>query len=87
MWWNKNWQGKPKYSEETCPSAILSITNATLLDLVSNTNRRGGKPVTNRLSYGKAVDGPNRSCPAPYSPAIMTGRRPGLNRRKKTSEV
>jgi hypothetical protein len=24
--WNENWQGKPKYSEETCPSATLSTT-------------------------------------------------------------
>jgi hypothetical protein len=22
-WWNEDWQGKPKYSEETCPSATL----------------------------------------------------------------
>jgi hypothetical protein len=21
-WWNKNWQGKPKHSEKTCPSAL-----------------------------------------------------------------
>jgi hypothetical protein len=27
IWWNENWQGKLKYSEETCPSAILSTTN------------------------------------------------------------
>jgi hypothetical protein len=23
-WWNENWQGKQKYSEKTCPSAICS---------------------------------------------------------------
>jgi hypothetical protein len=23
--WNENWQGRPKFSEKTCPSAILSI--------------------------------------------------------------
>jgi hypothetical protein len=28
--WNE-WQGKPKYSEETCPSATLSATNSTTL--------------------------------------------------------
>jgi hypothetical protein len=28
-WWNEDWQGKPKYSEKTCPSAILSTTNPT----------------------------------------------------------
>jgi hypothetical protein len=27
--WNKNWQGKPKYSEETRHSATLSATNLT----------------------------------------------------------
>jgi hypothetical protein len=30
-WWNEDWQGKPKYSEKTCPSATLSITNPTRL--------------------------------------------------------
>jgi hypothetical protein len=34
-WWNKNWQGKPKYSVKTCPSAILSIINPIWLDLGS----------------------------------------------------
>jgi hypothetical protein len=36
MWssrWNENWQGKPKYSEKTCPSATLSTTNPTWPDL------------------------------------------------------
>jgi hypothetical protein len=32
-WWNEDWQGKPKYSEKTYPSAILSTTNPTWLDL------------------------------------------------------
>jgi hypothetical protein len=27
-WWNKNWQGKPKCSEKTCPSATLSTTKS-----------------------------------------------------------
>jgi hypothetical protein len=27
-WWNENWQGKPKYSEKTCPSATLSTTKS-----------------------------------------------------------
>jgi hypothetical protein len=47
-WWN-DWQGKPKYSEKTCPSAALSTTNPTFC-----LGHRGGKPVTNRLSYGTA---------------------------------
>jgi hypothetical protein len=51
-WWNKDWQGKPKYSEKTCPSATLCTTNPTWLDPGLNPGRRGGKPATNRLSYG-----------------------------------
>jgi hypothetical protein len=53
-WWNEDWQGKPKYSERTCPSATLSTTNPTRPDLGWNPGRRGGKPATNRLSYGTA---------------------------------
>jgi hypothetical protein len=52
--WNENWQRKPKYSEKTCLSVTLSTTNPTWFDLVSNLGRRGGKPATNRLSYGTA---------------------------------
>jgi hypothetical protein len=50
--WNEDWQGKPKYSEKTCPSATLSTTNPTWPDPGLNPGRRGGKPATNRLSYG-----------------------------------
>jgi hypothetical protein len=46
--------GEPKYSEKTCPGAVLSITNSTWLDLVSNPDRRIVKPATNCLSYGAA---------------------------------
>jgi hypothetical protein len=52
--WNENWQGKPKYLEKTCPTATLSTTNPTWPDPGSNPGRRGGKPATNRLSYGAA---------------------------------
>jgi hypothetical protein len=52
---NEDWQGKPKYSEKTCPSATLSTTNPTWLDPGLNPGRRGGKPATNRLSYGAAI--------------------------------
>jgi hypothetical protein len=52
--WNENWQGKPKYSEKTCPSSTLSTTNPTWSDLGWNPGRRGGKPATNRLSYDTA---------------------------------
>jgi hypothetical protein len=37
-----------------CPSVILSTTDSTWLDLGSNPGCGGGKPVTNRLSYGTA---------------------------------
>jgi hypothetical protein len=53
--WNEDWQGKPKYSEKTCPSATFSTTNPTWRDPGSNPGRRGGKPATNRLSYGAAI--------------------------------
>jgi hypothetical protein len=47
-------QGKPKYSETTCPRATLSITNPTWPYPGSNPGRRGGKPATKGLSYGAA---------------------------------
>jgi hypothetical protein len=53
-WWNDDWQGKPKYSEKTCPNASLSTTNPTCCP-EANPGRRGGKPATNRLSYGTAL--------------------------------
>jgi hypothetical protein len=53
-WWNKDWQGKPKYSEKICPRGTLFTTNPTWLDPVLNPGSRGGKPATNRLSYGAA---------------------------------
>jgi hypothetical protein len=49
IWWNEEWQGKPKYSKKTCPSATLFTTNPTWPDPGSNPGRRGGKPATNRL--------------------------------------
>jgi hypothetical protein len=63
MWssrWNANWQGKPKYSEKTCPSATLSTTNPTWPDAGSNPGRCAGKPATNRPSYGTVLIGSNR---------------------------
>jgi hypothetical protein len=50
----KDWQGKPKYSEKTCPSATLSTKNPTWPDPGSNPGRRDRKPATNRLNYGAA---------------------------------
>jgi hypothetical protein len=52
--WNENWQGKLKYSEKTCCNATLFPANPTWPNMCSNTGRRGGKPATNRLSYGTA---------------------------------
>jgi hypothetical protein len=49
-----DWQGEPKYSEKTYPSAALSTTNPTCCP-GANPGRRGGKPATNRLSYGTAM--------------------------------
>jgi hypothetical protein len=53
-WWNENWQGKPKYSEKTCPSATLFTTNPTWSGLGSNPGRSLEKPAINGLSYGTA---------------------------------
>jgi hypothetical protein len=47
-------QGKPKYSEKTYPSATLSTTNPTCQTRARTPGRHGGKPATNRLSYGAA---------------------------------
>jgi hypothetical protein len=52
--WNENLKGKPKYSEKTCPSAILYTKNPTWPDLGPNPGHHGEKPATNRLSYGRA---------------------------------
>jgi hypothetical protein len=43
-------------SEKICPSAALSNRNPTWFDLGSNPGRCGGKPETNRLSCGTALD-------------------------------
>jgi hypothetical protein len=51
-WWN-DWQGKPKYSEKNCPRSALSTTNPTCCP-DANPCHHGGKPATNRLSYGTA---------------------------------
>jgi hypothetical protein len=44
--WNDTDRGKQK--KKNCPSATLSTTNPTWLDL-------GAKPMTNRMSYGTAI--------------------------------
>jgi hypothetical protein len=45
-------KGNRSTAEKTCPSGALSTTNPTCIDPVLNPGRRGGKPATNRLSYG-----------------------------------
>jgi hypothetical protein len=47
IWWNEDWQGKPKYSEKTCPNATLSTTNPTWPDPGLNPGRHSGKLATN----------------------------------------
>jgi hypothetical protein len=47
IWWNEDWQGKPKYSKKTCPSVTLFTTNPTWPDPGLNPGRYGGKPATN----------------------------------------
>jgi hypothetical protein len=50
-WWNEDWQGKPKYTEKLPQRHFIPH------DPGSNPDRRGGKPLTNRLSYGAAYYG------------------------------
>jgi hypothetical protein len=50
IWWNEDWQGKPKYSEKTGPQCHFVHHKSHLLDPGSNPGRRDGKPATNRLS-------------------------------------
>jgi hypothetical protein len=52
--WMKIGKGKPKYSEKTFSNATLSTINSIRLDPGSNPGGPGGKPATNRLSYGAA---------------------------------
>jgi hypothetical protein len=47
--------GRGNRGKKPYPSAIVSTTNSTLLDMVSNPGRRDGKPANNRLSYGAVL--------------------------------
>jgi hypothetical protein len=64
--WNEDWQGKPKYSKKTCSSTTLSTTNPNWPDPDSNSDRRSGKSVTNRLSYAAAYTYSLFSCELLY---------------------
>jgi hypothetical protein len=46
------WAGETEVLGENLPQRYLSTTNPKWPDLESNPGRRGGKPATNRLSYG-----------------------------------
>jgi hypothetical protein len=52
--WNEIDKEKPKYSEETCPSATWSTTNPKWTDPGSNPGLHGERPATNRLNHGTA---------------------------------
>jgi hypothetical protein len=68
IWWNEDWQGDPKYSEKTCPSATLSTTNPTWPDPGSNPGRRCGKLELWRGLAGVQICGIHES----YSPNSYT---------------
>jgi hypothetical protein len=51
-WWNENWQGKPT------PAPLWPPQNPTWQTRSRTPDRRGGKPATNRLSYGVAFFSP-----------------------------
>jgi hypothetical protein len=74
IWWNEDWRRKPKYWEKPFPSATLSTTNPTWPDPGSNPGRRGGKPATNRLSYGAASS--HTIVPVYVRYQVMTKRSP-----------
>jgi hypothetical protein len=49
--------GEAEVLGESLPQFLLSTTYPTWVDLGSNTDRSGGKPATNRLSYATAFFG------------------------------
>jgi hypothetical protein len=64
---NKWVAGETEAIGENLSSADLSTTNLTCPDLGSNSDGRGGKPATNRLSYGKAWNQTKTDFPLSYS--------------------
>jgi hypothetical protein len=68
---DKELAGKPKYWKETYPNASLSPTNPTLPEPFSNPGLRGGKPATNRLSYGTAITPEYSSVPSGTSHRVL----------------
>jgi hypothetical protein len=53
VWWNENWQGETEALGENLPPCYFGPPQIPH-DLGSNPGSRGGKPATNRLSYGTA---------------------------------
>jgi hypothetical protein len=59
------WQGKPKYSEKTCPDAILSTTNPTCQTRARTRAAAGGSQRLTAFSYGEALLISVRACVEP----------------------
>jgi hypothetical protein len=57
-WWNEIWQGKPKYRRKPTPAPLCPPQNPTWQTRSRTPDRSGGKPATNRLSYGTAFFSP-----------------------------
>jgi hypothetical protein len=55
QWWNDIFAGETEVLGENLPSATLSTTNPTWIDLGTNPGLRGERPATNRLSHGTAL--------------------------------
>jgi hypothetical protein len=51
-WWNEDWQGETEVLGENLPQRRFFHQKSHMPRSVLNPGRRGGKPATNRLSYG-----------------------------------
>jgi hypothetical protein len=56
LWWNDADKENRRTLSETCPSAILSITNPTWTDPGTYQSLHSERSVTNCLSYGMAYN-------------------------------
>jgi hypothetical protein len=55
QWWNDIFAGETEVLGENLPSATLSTTNPTWIELGANPGLRSERPATNRLSHGTAT--------------------------------